>query len=149
MLKSRMEGGDTIVEVIVAIAIVSQVLAAAYVLSNHNVLTIQDSQEHSQAMQDIQSEIEMLKNADGAGITTSTSNCYDLDSSHSTFDKVVSNACTFNANGQYDSTTEPYYNLSVSSDGAAPPTPKLYTIAASWNDVFGHRGNVTMHYRTE
>jgi len=51
MLKRLAQTGDTIVEVLIAIVIVSSVLVAAYASATRNTLTNQETQERSQALQ--------------------------------------------------------------------------------------------------
>lgn len=53
--------GDTIVEVLICLALVSLILAGAYSLTNQNVRQIQDTNERSQALQLAQEQIERLR----------------------------------------------------------------------------------------
>lgn len=58
--------GDSIVEVLIAVCIISLVLASCYALSNQNVRAIQDAQEHSEATQVLKAQVELLRRAAGA-----------------------------------------------------------------------------------
>lgn len=77
--KYRFQAGDTIVEVLIAIAVVSAVLVGAFVLSNHSTQAVQDSQEHAQAQQILQGQVEQLRaHLQGASSPVSDNYfCYD------------------------------------------------------------------------
>lgn len=53
--------GDTIVEVLIAIAIVGSVLGIAYSIMNRNLLLLRDNQERSEAVKQAQGQVEALK----------------------------------------------------------------------------------------
>lgn len=55
--------GDTIVEVLVAMAVVSLVLGAAFVVSSQSTHNIRQSQEHASVLKTLESQIEQLKSA--------------------------------------------------------------------------------------
>ena len=53
--------GDTIVEVLISVAIASMMLASAYAITSRNMRTTRDTQEHSQALQIAQQQVERLR----------------------------------------------------------------------------------------
>jgi len=53
--------GDTIVEVLVCIAVISGVLGTAYAIMNNSVQSNQSSQEHNNALKVAESQLEQLK----------------------------------------------------------------------------------------
>ncbi len=57
----RFKRGDTIVEVLLAIAIVSAVLAGAYVTTNRSLRVGRDAQEASEALELAEGQIERIK----------------------------------------------------------------------------------------
>ncbi len=59
----RSERGDTIIEVLIAVAVVSSVLAISYSIMNRNLQTLRDNQERSEASKLAQAQIERLKTA--------------------------------------------------------------------------------------
>ncbi|MDQ3123610.1 MAG: prepilin-type N-terminal cleavage/methylation domain-containing protein [bacterium] len=61
----RNQSGDTIVEVLIAVAIISMVLAVAYATMNRNIQTMRDNQERSEAAKLAQGQVEALKQAWG------------------------------------------------------------------------------------
>lgn len=58
---SLKERGDTIIEVLIAIAVASSVLAITYATMNRNLLIIRDSQERTEAAKIAQGQIEALR----------------------------------------------------------------------------------------
>ncbi len=55
------QAGDTIIEVFIAVAIISSVLGLAYATINRNTLVIRDTQERTEASKLGQGQIEVLK----------------------------------------------------------------------------------------
>jgi type II secretory pathway pseudopilin PulG len=55
------ESGDTIVEVLIAIAVVSSVLAGAFTVSQKSTLAVRDSQERAESTQLLQGQIELVR----------------------------------------------------------------------------------------
>ncbi len=60
-LKARHQSGDTIVEVLIAIAVVGSVLGITYSIMNRNLLTMRDNQERTEAVKLAQGQVEALK----------------------------------------------------------------------------------------
>ena len=128
--------GDTLIEVMIAIAIVSLVLVTAYGISNRSTLSIQATQEQMQAQHLVESQIEVLRSA--GGITTS-GDCFD--------GTTETNACNnFSAAGSGAT-----YTLAITGPrGINHVSPSTYTITATWTTLTGNHtndGNVTMYYR--
>jgi Tfp pilus assembly protein PilV len=135
------QAGDTIVEVLVAVAVVSAVLAGAYATTNRNVLTIQDTQEHAQALQLVQSQIEFLRKNP---IDSGTYSCYT-----SVGDPAVGTAaptsdpCTVNGEGVHlASVPQPAYKIVISGSGAT-----VYKVDITWPSVHNDKAEVSMYYR--
>lgn len=63
--------GDTIVEVIIAVAVISLVLAGAFKITSLNITAIRDSNEHIEALQLLQGQAELLRYAASHGLLTS------------------------------------------------------------------------------
>lgn len=53
--------GDTIVEVLLAIAVASAVLGGAFTVTNHSYINIRDAQERSEALTLLQGQVEQLR----------------------------------------------------------------------------------------
>ena len=134
MLKLRFnQQGDTLVEVLIAIAIVSLILTTAYVISNRNVNSIQDNQERLQAQHLVAGQIENLRAAQGlpAGDT-----CFAADGS-------PANGASCVRTGVAGSGAT--HNMSIQG-----PTANVYTVKAVWQGINGNQtNNVTMYYRLD
>lgn len=130
--------GDTIVEVLISVAVASLMLAGAYAITNHNVITQQDTQEHNQAQQLVQSQIELLHSDKGSSVVpTPTPTCYKPTGVPAT----LATDCKVNAS-DVPSTVEPVYTLSIS----VPPMSSVYTISATWKSLQGGTASVIMEY---
>jgi prepilin-type N-terminal cleavage/methylation domain-containing protein len=142
--RSRIERGDTIVEVLIAIAIVSLVLVTAYTISNKNVEAVQANQERIQAQHLVEGQIESLKAQTGI---TAPNTCFDVLGS-----AASGTSCTQTAAGSGAS-----YTISTTAPGVAPPTQcastissVAYIICTYWTSLGGssnNDSNVTMYYR--
>lgn len=133
--------GDTIVEVLIAITVISMVLVGAYIATNNNTLANQTTQERAQAVQLVQSQIEQLRAAgsinDGwcfsggkaqqaTGLQNGTDPCLQT-SSGAVAPKGV----------------QPAYAIVIHHTNPA----KAYQISATWYDVGGHgQDSVVMYY---
>lgn len=63
LIKRLNNRGDTIVEVLLAIAVVSAVLGGAYVATNRSLSGVRQSQERGEALKHVEGQIERLKEA--------------------------------------------------------------------------------------
>lgn len=81
MRKSLNSKGDTIVEVLIAVAIVSSVLGITYSIMNRNLLSMRDNQERTEASKIAQNQIELLRSAWSRypGISVGGVQVYDSD----------------------------------------------------------------------
>jgi type II secretory pathway pseudopilin PulG len=131
--------GDTIVEVLISVAIISLVLASAYATTNRNSGAIQNSQEREEAQRLVQSQIEMLR---GVGSLTHNGWCF----ANGTEVTAVS-ACS----GIHTAYSGADYAVSVTCAGVPNCTPtSVYTVKATWTSIGSNTAgdsNVTMFYR--
>jgi prepilin-type N-terminal cleavage/methylation domain-containing protein len=134
---SSNQRGDTIIEVLIAVAIISLILAASYGIVNRNIATNQDTQEHSQGQQIVQRQIELLR----AGTQASTLAFIDGGCFSGGSFINDSAACSLKADGVTGGCTdEPCYHLSITvNDG-------IYTVTAKWFSVRGDTSRITMEY---
>jgi len=134
-LRAINQQGDTIVEVLIAIAIVGSVLVGAFQITNRNTQQMQQAQEYGQASKLVQSQIEYLRNA---SFNAGSDRCFGQDG------KATSTAanCIVNSSGA-SSTAVPNYTLSIESSDSTN-----YTIKAVWDSATGNgQANVTTYYR--
>lgn len=142
----RREAGDTLVEVMVSIAIASLVLVGAYASTNASTNTTEDTLEHSQALQLVQTQIEMLR-TNGPPTTDTSPGCYDSsgnpqpDASSGQPDN-----CYFNADGSAGQSANPTaFHVTITPPGPTDPS-NIYTVAANWPSILGGTANVTLYY---
>jgi len=132
-----LQGGDTIVEVLIAMAIVSLVLLGAYAATTRDIRSLQDTQEHSQALQLVQTQVEFLS----AQKAITGGNCFDAKG-------TPTNTCNFSADGTVDSShQQPEYTLSISNGSGA--CANSYEVKATWDSVINNTGNVAVCYRPQ
>jgi type II secretory pathway pseudopilin PulG len=82
-IPSRTEAGDTIVEVMIAIAVISSVLVGAFLVSSTSTRSVQDTGERAQALQVAQSQVEMIRAYVGGGGSFSPATNYCMQASDS------------------------------------------------------------------
>jgi prepilin-type N-terminal cleavage/methylation domain-containing protein len=127
-LLSLRERGDTIVEVLIAIAIISLILATAYTITSKNTLDLQNNAERVQGQHLVESQLEALKANDG--IIGGT--CFN-----SAAVPASGPACNQTTTGSGAT-----YTLHITSAG------NLYTVDAQWTSLGAHRpSEITMYYR--
>jgi len=137
LIRRLSDRGDTLVEVLLAIAIVSFILVAAYATANKNTLLNQDTQERGQALQIATSQLEFLH------VTTSVtaSQCF------STTGAVVNasdsgSPCVVKADGTPANGVQPAYTIAIT------PTGATYSVNVSWDSLASNtRSSVTLYYQ--
>lgn len=127
--------GETIVEVIIAGAVISFGLVNAYVFSHHSTQTITDSQEHSLAEKYVETQLEYIRKNNG---TTLSNVCYDTSG-------VQQNSSSTNCRmTPYGPGTQPSYVMKI----VKPSVSGAYSVTATWDSVYGKgQSTVSMLYR--
>lgn len=74
MIKNLNQAGDTIVEVLIAMAVVSLVLGGAYATANRSFLSIKLAQERSEALKLAEDQLEQLRVEQQTATTNNTVN---------------------------------------------------------------------------
>lgn len=148
--------GDTIIEVLLAITIVSTMLGGAYVLSNRTLNNNRQSQERGEAIKIAESQIERLKSAFSVDNNLALpSNVFCMDSSNDVKDAntpiVISVPALNSATDVFSSylasctvtnQSLPYY---VSIEESASD---LFTVRTRWDSIGGRGHNeVRLIYR--
>ena len=136
----RKQAGDTIVEVIIAIAVISTVLAGAFIVTSQSTRGVRDSEEHAQALQYLQGQVELLRAAasrsGGLPATLSTPLCL---ANGQYYQPVDATACTMRN----------LYALSIvspSSTAVANGTT-TFNFTASWPALSGGTDTVGLSYK--
>ena len=126
--------GDTIVEVLIAIVIVSSILVSSYALSNSNVNTMMTIKEQGEAQKLAERQIELLRQQPDA--TVMTGKCFNETST------IVASCAAVDANGK---TVDPasyrnaIYSIEISK-------PDAYVIKVTWDTVSGSKTTITLYY---
>ncbi len=127
-LKQR---GDTIVEVLIATAVVSLVLTGAMAISNSSLKRIRGAQERSEAQAYAQSTVELLDGYTGQ----ITRNCLYIDGGViKAANEGDTNYCIFTRYTQLVT-----YNQAEDS----------YKVTVTWDGITGNQETLTLDYRTE
>ena len=146
------EKGDTIVEVLIAIAVVSSVLGIAYSIMNRNTLTVRDNQERSEASKIAQGQLELLKNAwDGKISQSSFDSLTSLDAfclTSSTTNAPVNHPEILDTITGYDSGCVQnvlyHYFITKKTEGGGNTG---YTVTVRWDSLNSGTSEIVMAYR--
>lgn len=133
--------GDTLVEVLICILIVSMILTGAYVTTNKSTLRVIDSQERAEGLKLVQGQLEQIRQ----NATTASPNIFDQPEG-STF-CIVNAAIVSGSNPSCKqdrtgaaTTTDPAYQIAASraacSVSLGLPTPcNVFTVRATWESI--------------
>ncbi len=145
--------GDTIVEVLIAIAVVSFVLVGAFVISNSSLRSVRDAQERGEALKLAQAQVENLKQTidqepdEIFGVGVSRLFCYRGSNVRVPFTAIT----TLNPNFQNDNfgdyptgCREGLYYTSIEHNPNG-----FFTIRARWDRLGGRRNEVQLLYRIQ
>lgn len=142
-LRPLKERGDTIVEVLIAVAVIGMTLGGAYVTTNRNMQTSRNTEERSAGLKVAEGQIEQLKALiakDAAKVFggslpgTFCVNEGDVFGSNNT-------KCKVNLQGKAVAAT-PQYEISNTKDG------NTFTVHVTWDRVGGgNKSDVRMIYR--
>ena len=136
------ERGDTIVEVLISIAVVSLILGGAYVTTNNSLQGTRASQERSDSLKVAESQLEALKSMALSdpdtifGSPTSTPFCI----SNGAVQSATNARCKVSAEGT-QTTIEPAYNISITKNG------NTFTIRNSWSGLKGKQERLNLTYK--
>lgn len=134
--------GDTIVEVLLAVAVLSSVLGASYAIMNRNIITLRDNQERIEASKYAQGQIESLiglwktRQTDvlAQGGTGFCINSLTAPISTISGGSPTSNPASDNLTANYGSCTQGLYSYGIRRTDAATNTYRIYV---RWEAVSG------------
>jgi len=141
------QAGDTIIEVLICILVVSLILTGAYVTTHQAKLGIQNSQEHAEALKLVEGQLEQLRQnaqtSGGAGIFTIGSQFCMVNSKPVTVQIGDSQgSCMQNSSGlQADSGLVYTLTIDRKNCGNVTATCVLFVAKATWDNVDGHSIN--------
>ncbi|HSX32247.1 MAG TPA: hypothetical protein VLF43_03225 [Candidatus Saccharimonadales bacterium] len=143
-LRRYHERGDTIVEVLITIAVVSLILGGAYVTTNRSLQATRSAQERSIALKLAESQIERLKSLVATdpdvifGAAVPGTFCI---SNTNTIVTAPSANCGFNGSGAV-SATQPVFNIAIVKNG------NQFNLTETWFSVSGKATDkLQMKYR--
>lgn len=138
--------GDTLVEVLIAMAVVSSVLGAAYVSANRSLQASRASQERGEAIRIIESQAEQVKvfsSSSGGGGMFDIFNtfCIAMNGPNEGNKKVIS--------GSTPECSQGFYQTSITYTAPSPAGSlnDYFTIRVQWNRVGGGIDEATNVYR--
>lgn len=129
--------GDTIIEALIAVAIVSLILTSAYMLTNRNKAYQQTAQEQTTAQKLVERQVELLR---GSNLTINNA-CLD-----SSGIQVSGASCQVDASGTpvapgYGGAS---YKLAITTTSVSGG--RNYKAQATWTTITGSQATVTMYY---
>ncbi len=142
--------GDTLVEVLIAIGIISTVLAGAYVMTNRSLISTRDAQERVNATKLAETQLELIKSAVAkdpnivfaTGVPTSF--CAIPTATSVAIYQSSDTRCTqMDANGTSPVTTQPRFTI------VDTRTNNDFMVKVTWVSAGGVRSNdnVQLRYR--
>ena len=141
MMRLR-QRGDSIVEVIIVLAVLSLALSIAYATSNQSLLATRQAQENSQATEILRSQMETIRSyaandsASSNYIFRTTKFC--IDSSGAVKDISPAGPCT----------QRNLYTIAIQYVASSAGSRDTFTATATWPDAQGHGDDVvTLLYR--
>jgi len=145
--RTNLERGDTLVEVLIAILVVTVVLVAGYVTTTQNIDTMQDTQEHSEALQLAQTQLEYLH--DSTAQPTAGNECFvAVGALNGTLESSNSSYCKVTSGGNTASIGQPAFQIDISPLGAT--SPGTYDVLVEWTGLNSSQNNndkVTLFYQ--
>jgi Tfp pilus assembly protein PilV len=140
-LKLR-ERGDTIVEVLIAIGVLSLILGGAFVITNRSLQGSRQAQERQNALKLAESQVEQIKNlatTNGAALfAAAMPACI---TSAGTIVGASNATCAVNTDGA-PTAAEPIFHLSITRSG------NTFTVRNTWANVRGSGNDlVELKYR--
>ncbi len=138
-LRNLKDRGDTIVEVLIAIGLVTFVLVTAYTTVSYAARSIRDGQERQEALAIAQSQVELIRQ--NGGLDTSTHGCFDGAQKPAAPD--TSN-CAYTTDGVSGCTGAVTYCYKVATSKTSDGT---YQVTVAWESLLKNPGSVALWYR--
>lgn len=147
----RNQTGDTIVEVLIAIAIISSVVSTAYATMNSSVKSNQESQEHASALKVAESQLELFKgwlaasNTLPVGVNSfcmKTVPTVSVEPITATVPSTDNSVYPANCKNADDDAPERFMTAIVRD-----PSTNRYTVYIDWDGPKGDRSSVNLLYK--
>ena len=138
-IRNLSQHGDTIIEVLLAITVVSAVLGGAFISANRSLIGARQSQERGEALKVAEGQLDKVK-ALASDSTKGIFNppyAYCIDSSPLLNKKPAGDpACKFGTDGRYVATVTYLHN----------PTDD-FTVQVKWDSLGGGTDQIVINYR--
>jgi Tfp pilus assembly protein PilV len=147
--------GDTIVEVLISIAIVSMILGGAYVMTNRSLQATRGAQERSNALKVVEAQLETLKSIAGGANTNlvmgpnpPASFCI-VPTTLAVSSALEDENCRFDALGNaYTGNSQPVFKITITRTAVAGGEGYTFTIKNTWDSIISkNTEQTTMSYR--
>lgn len=140
---AKLQRGDTIVEVLIAMALVSVVLSGAYAVTTQDLRTTQDANERSQALALVQQQVELIRaKTTSTGSFVLANQCLDGGLvAQSSAVSATPNPCNISPSNAANCTASFCYNLDVDSSSG------IFAVTATWPNQHGTSSTVNMSYK--
>jgi Tfp pilus assembly protein PilV len=139
---NRRQRGDTIVEVMIAVAVVGAVLVSAFTLTNRSTRIMRDAEEHAQANQLLQGQVERLRSVasqmKSADFPVSNFFCFDEVGTL----QPLANSSTFGC------LTGTYYSFSIEKLASNPgDLTTKFALDVQWDSITGNKAAESITYK--
>jgi Tfp pilus assembly protein PilV len=146
------QAGDTIVEVLIAIAVISMILAGAFAVTSRSSRAVRDSQEHAEALFLLQGQVERVRTLStsvSSPVYNSAIFCVDDSNTVQTGFGYTSLPPLASDNwSQYPTACKGVnnlYNESITYDSGS----HIFTFLSRWDGITGDRNQVELFYRIQ
>lgn len=126
----RSERGDTIVEVLIAIAVIGSVLGSAYAIVSRNTQSYQQVNEHTEALKIAEGQLERLRNVDNV-----------------TQVPFTGSFCFKQADGAVQATTPCKFGVGDRYDVIVNNSSNVFEAVVTWVGINGGTDKVSLSYR--
>ncbi|TAH34118.1 hypothetical protein EYC59_03925 [Candidatus Saccharibacteria bacterium] len=131
--------GDTIVEVLIAVGVISFILISAYMISNRSTHSIRTGQERQEALALAQSQIELIRLSNG--LNTTSKGCFN--GTQIAADRG-SDDCRFKVDGSSGCTDAETYCYAVDTTRDSEGT---YEVKIVWDNLSASQNTISLWYR--
>jgi Tfp pilus assembly protein PilV len=126
----KFQDGDTIIEVMISIAVLSTVFISCYSIINKSVQNIQKAKNHAQAIQIVQSQVEDFRAYVATNSVPNPLACFYISGGALTY-KAAS--CYLNSSGAVVTASQtPNFLVNITNTHAPGSFPKTYIFTATW-----------------
>lgn len=143
-IRQLLERGDTIVEVLISIAVISTVMGGAFIMTNRSLQGTRNAQERVNATKLTESQVELLKNVVATNSTAVFGGSAPASFCISGSATVVASsnaACTVGVTGAA-TTGQPQFNIAITR------ATNTFTVSTTWTSIRGNAtNNVQLKYR--